>query len=191
MRPSVRFTVLNGTLALTCVLSVAARSASAQAAGGVVADLVSDVNETQQKFIALAKAIPPEKYDWRPAAGVRSVSEVLRHVASDNYLIPAALGHAADASTGIKGEDYKTAQAFEARKATKEQTIADVEKSFANLKSAMQGTPASKLGDQVKLFGQPFTMQKAWVLGTTHLHEHLGQLIAYARVNGVKPPWSQ
>jgi uncharacterized damage-inducible protein DinB len=191
MRPSVRFTVLNGTLALTCVLSVAARSASAQAAGSVVADLVSDVNETQQKFIALAKAIPPEKYDWRPAAGVRSVSEVLRHVASDNYLIPAALGHAADASTGIKGEDYKTAQAFEARKATKEQTIADVEKSFANLKSAMQGTPASKLGDQVKLFGQPFTMQKAWVLGTTHLHEHLGQLIAYARVNGVKPPWSQ
>lgn len=191
MRPSVRFTVLNGTLALTCVLSVAARSAGAQAAGGVVADLVSDVNETQEKFIALAKAIPPEKYDWRPAAGVRSVSEVLRHVASDNYLIPAALGHAADASTGIKGEDYKTAQAFEARKATKEQTIADLEKSFANVKSAMQGTPASKLGDQVKLFGQPFTMQKAWVLGTTHLHEHLGQLIAYARVNGVKPPWSQ
>jgi uncharacterized damage-inducible protein DinB len=191
MRPSVRFTVLNGTLALTCVLGVAARSASAQAAGGVVADLVSDVNETQQKFIALAKAIPPEKYDWRPAAGVRSVSEVLRHVASDNYLIPAALGHAADASTGIKGEDYKTAQAFEARKATKEQTIADVEKSFANLNSAMQGTPASNLGHQVKLFGQPFTMQKAWVLGTTHLHEHLGQLIAYARVNGVKPPWSQ
>ena len=190
MRPSVRFTVLNGTLALACVLSVAARSALAQPAGGVVADLVSDVNETQQKFIALAKAIPPEKYDWRPATGVRSVSEVLRHVASDNYLIPAALGHAADASTGIKGEDYKTAQAFEARKATKEQTIADLEKSFANLKSAMQGTPASKLGDQVKLFGQPFTMQKAWVLGTTHLHEHLGQLIAYARVNGVKPPWS-
>ena len=190
MRPSVRFTVLNGTLALACVLSVAARPALAQSAGSVVADLVSDVNETQQKFIALAKAIPPEKYDWRPGTGVRSVSEVLRHVASDNYLIPAALGHAADASTGIKGEDYKTAQAFEARKATKEQTIADLEKSFANLKSAMQGTPASKLGDQVKLFGQPFTMQKAWVLGTTHLHEHLGQLIAYARVNGVKPPWS-
>ena len=43
----------------------------------------------------------------------------------------------------------------------------------------------------MKLFGQPFTMQSAWVLGTTHLHEHLGQLIAYARTNGVKPPWSQ
>ena len=55
----------------------------------------------------------------------------------------------------------------------------------------MQATTPAKLGDSVKMFGQPFTMQHAWVLGTTHLHEHLGQLIAYARVNGVKPPWSQ
>ena len=115
---------------------------------------------------------------------------MLRHVASDNYLIPAALGHAADASTGIKGDDYKTAAAFETRKSTKEQTIADLEKSFANLKAAMQATTPAKLGDPVKLFGQPFTTQRAWVLGTTHLHEHLGQLIAYARTNGVKPPWS-
>jgi len=191
MRPSVRFTMLNGTLALACALALPARSATAQATGGsVVADLMSDVDETQKKFVALAKAIPQDKYDWRPGAGVRSVSEVLRHVASDNYLIPAALGHAADASTGIKGEDYRTAQAFEARKTTKEQTIADLEKSFANLKAAMQATTPAKLGDQVKLFGQPFTRQKAWVAGTTHLHEHLGQLIAYARVNGVKPPWS-
>ena len=55
----------------------------------------------------------------------------------------------------------------------------------------MQATTAAKLGDPVKMFGQPFTMQRAWVLGTTHLHEHLGQLIAYARSNNVKPPWSQ
>ena len=190
MRPSVRFTALNAALAFACVLPASARPARAQAAGGIVADLMSDVEETHKKFVSLAKAIPQEKYDWRPGAGVRSVNEVLRHVASDNYLIPASLGHAADASTGIKGEDYRTAQAFEARKTTKEQTIADLEKSFANLKQAMEATPASKLGDQVKMFGQPFTMQKAWVLGTTHLHEHLGQLIAYARVNGVKPPWS-
>ena len=67
----------------------------------------------EKKFVALAKAIPAEKYDWRPGAGVRSVGEVIRHVASDNYLIPAALGFAADPSTGIKGDDYKTAQAFE------------------------------------------------------------------------------
>jgi len=185
MRRSTRIVVLNGVLALACALPAAAQSAS------VMSDLTSDVAEVEKKFIALAKAIPAEKYAWRPGADIRSVNEVLRHVASDNYLIPAALGYAVDPSTGIKGEDYKTAQAFEKKQSTKEQTVADLEKSFASLKKNMQATTPAKLGDSVKLFGQPFTMQKAWVLGTTHLHEHLGQLIAYARVNGVKPPWSQ
>ena len=185
MRSTQRFIVLNGALALACALPAAAQSAS------VMADLSSDVAETEKKFIALAKEIPAEKYDWRPAPGVRSIGEVIRHVASDNYLIPGALGHAPDPSTGIKAEDYKTAGAFEKKKATKDQTVADLEKSFANLKQSMQATAPAKLGDSVKLFGQSFTTQKVWVLGTTHLHEHLGQLIAYARTNGVKPPWSQ
>jgi len=185
MRSSARFAVLNGAFALLCAVPAAAQS------GTVTADLLSDVTEVEKKFIALAKAIPPEKFDWRPGAGVRSVGEVVRHVAADNYLIPAGLGFAADASTGIKGDDYKTAMAFETKKATKDQSIADLEKSFGHLKQSMQATPAAKLGDPVKLFGQPFTMQRAWILGTTHLHEHLGQLIAYARTNGVKPPWSQ
>jgi uncharacterized damage-inducible protein DinB len=185
MRPSVRFTVLNIAFAVACAIPAGAQSAS------VMSDLTSDVTETQKKFIDLAKAIPADKYDWRPGAGVRSVGEVLRHVASDNYLIPAALGYAADPATGIKGEDYKTAQAFETKKSTKEATIADLEKSFAHLTKSMQATTPDKLSAQVKMFGQPFTMQRAWVLGTTHLHEHLGQLIAYARTNGVKPPWSQ
>ena len=185
MRSSVRFAVLNGAFALLCAVPAAAQSAT------ITADLLSDVGEVEKKFISLAKAIPPDKFDWRPGAGVRSVGEVVRHVAADNYLIPAGLGFAADASTGIKGDDYKTAVAFEARKMDKAQTIAELQKSFAFLKKSMESTQAAKLGDQVKLFGAPFTLQRAWVLGTTHLHEHLGQLIAYARTNGVKPPWSQ
>jgi len=185
MRSSSRFIVLNGALALACALPAAAQSAS------VMSDLSSDVAETGKKFIALAKEIPADKYDWRPAPGIRSISEVIRHVASDNYLIPAALGHAADPSTGIKAGDYKTAGAFEKKQATKDQTVADLEKSFANLKQSMQETTPAKLGNQVKLFGATFTTQHLWVTGTTHMHEHLGQLIAYARMNGVKPPWSQ
>ena len=183
MRPGVRWSAINVVLAVACALPVAAQSAS------VMGDLASDVAETEKKFVALAKAMPADKYDWRPMPGVRSVGEVFRHVASDNYLIPALLGTAADPATGITG-DYKTAQAFELKKSTKEQTVADLEKSFAHLKTAMQAVQASKLGDQVKMFGQPFTLQRAWVLGTTHLHEHLGQSIAYARSNGVKPPWT-
>src|SRR5215204_3251961 len=145
MHSSIRHLVFSGAFALLCAVPAAAQSAS------ITADLVSDVAEVEKKFLALAKAIPPEKYDWRPGAGVRSVGEVIRHVASDNYLIPAGLGFAADSSTGIKGDDYKTAMAFEAKKSTKDQSIADLEKSFAHLKKSMNATTPAKLGDQVKL----------------------------------------
>lgn len=55
----------------------------------------------------------------------------------------------------------------------------------------MSGTPADKLGTSLKLFGQDFTVQQLLILATTHLHEHLGQAIAYARSNGIVPPWSR
>lgn len=189
MRSTVRFTVLQAALALACALPAAAQAAPQ--AGSLSADLLADITDVEKKFVDLAKAIPADKYEWRPGTGVRSINDVVLHVAADNYLIPAALGFTPDAATGIKGDDYKTAMAFEQRKLSKDAAIAELEKSFAFLKQSLQGTSAAKMGDQVKLFGQPFTMQRAWILGTTHLHEHLGQLIAYARTNDVKPPWSR
>lgn len=185
MHRSVRLGALNCALALVAAIPAAAQGPS------VVSDLVQDVTEVEKKLVALANAIPADKWEWRPGTGVRSVGEVFKHVAADNYLIPAAMGHSPDASTGIKGDDYKTAVAFENRKLDRAQTIAELQKSFAFLKQSMESTQAAKLSEQVKLFGAPFTRQRAWVLGTTHLHEHLGQLIAYARSNNVKPPWSQ
>jgi hypothetical protein len=58
------------------------------------------------------------------------------------------------------------------------------------MKKSLGETTSARLPQQVQMFGQSFTTQRAWVIGTTHVHEHLGQLIAYARTNGVKPPWS-
>ena len=141
--------------------------------------------------LGLARAIPADKYGWRPGQGVRSVSEVLMHVAADNYLLPAAVGHAADPSTGIKGDDYKTAQAYERRQLSRDSTIAELERSFAHLRKSLSSTTPARLGEQVTMFGQKFTVQQTWILTATHLHEHLGQLIAYARSNGVTPPWGQ
>jgi uncharacterized damage-inducible protein DinB len=164
---------------------------SSAPAPSLTADLVGDLSQAEQKVVGLAKAIPESKYAWRPAAGVRSVGDVLRHVASDNYLLPAVLGATPDSSTGIKADDYKTATAFEQRKATKDSTVAELERSFAFLKQSIQNAPADQMGDTVTLFGQSFTRQQALILTATHLHEHLGQLIAYARSNGVTPPWSQ
>jgi uncharacterized damage-inducible protein DinB len=184
MRSPVRLLIVSALITATAAPSRAQHTTS------VTADLLADIGQVEKKMIALARAIPDDKSGWRPSPGIRSVSEVLMHVASDNYLIPAALGFAADASTGIKGEDYNTAITFEKRSVTKAQAIAELEKSFTNLRKAIRETPDARLGASVTMFGQPFTMQQGWIMATTHLHEHLGQLIAYARSNGIAPPWS-
>lgn len=185
MRSSLRIAL--PALAMVAALALPAQ---AQQASTVTADLRADVEEAEKKFLDLARAIPEEKYSWRPAPGIRSIGEVLLHVAADNYLIPAVIGFQADAATGIKGNDYQTALAFEKRTMNKASAIAELEKSFAHLKKALSDTPGARLNQPMSMFGSKTTTQKAWIMATTHLHEHLGQLIAYARSNGIAPPWS-
>lgn len=178
--------------AMAALLAAAAFSTSARAQGSaLVTDLVKDIEGVEQKMVALAKAIPADKYGWRPATGVRSIGEVVMHVASDNYFIPSAAGTPAPASTGISPSDYKTVTAFEARKVSNDEAVKELQASFAFMKQAMKAMPAEKMGAKQNMFGQEFTGQQLWIMATTHLHEHLGQMIAYARSNGVTPPWSK
>jgi uncharacterized damage-inducible protein DinB len=192
-----RSLVLSLATALATALASAAPLAAQQpppattaAPTGLVADLLRDVSQVEQKMLRLARAVPAEKYSWRPGAGVRSISELVMHVAADNHLFPAILGTPADPSTGIT-TDFATAQAFEKRQISRDSSIAELERSFTFLKKSLSATPESRLGEKVTMFGQPFTRQQAWLLATVHLHEHLGQFIAYARTNDVTPPWSQ
>jgi hypothetical protein len=188
MRSSVpRLASLGAALAITMLAAAPARAQTAS----VVTDLMNDVAQVEQKLVALSKAMPAAKYAWRPGAGVRSFGEVMLHVASDNYLMPGFMGVAPDPATGIKIDDFKTLGAFEHRNLSPEATTAELTKSFANLKQAMTATTQAQLGDKVSMFGMSLSKQAAWVLTTTHLHEHLGQAIAYARTNGVVPPWSE
>ena len=188
MRSILRIT----TPALALLVSLAAAQAqhAQHTSASVAADLRADVEEVEKKFLDLARAIPEDKYGWRPGAGVRSVGEVLMHVAADNYLMPAAIGFPADPATGVKGNDYNTALAFEKRTMNKAATIAELEKSFAFVKKSLSDTGGDKLTAPITMFGTTISAQKAWILTTTHIHEHLGQLIAYARSNGIAPPWS-
>jgi uncharacterized damage-inducible protein DinB len=163
----------------------------AQSREGVMGDLIKDVTQVQTKIVGLAKALPASAYEWRPAKSVRSTGETLMHVAADNYLLPAAMGAAPPAETGIVAKDYKTAQAFEKRSLPRDQIIAELEKSFAFLQKSMADTPEAKLEAPLDLFGQKMSTRGLWIATATHLHEHLGQLIAYARSNNVTPPWSK
>jgi uncharacterized damage-inducible protein DinB len=189
---------LVGRIASTLVMALAAlfglaEAASAQAAArpAVMEALMRDLAGVEEKLIGLAEAMPESAYGWRPGEGVRSVSEVMMHVAADNYFLPIAADVPAPAATGIKPNDYPSVQAYENRAATKAESIAAVRASFAHLRSAMQKADAPFMAKQLKLFGMDMTGMDLWVLTTTHLHEHLGQMIAYARSNNVVPPWSR
>ena len=178
--------MLTRMLSLFLSLSVAA-SASAQ---GLMGDMHRDVNDVQKKFNELATAIPESAYSWRPS-GARSIGEVLLHVAADNYLIPVSMGKPAPAATKISATDMKTVEAYEKRKLTKDQIIAELDASFKHLHEAMNLTTDANLTENIKFFGMDWTRQRAMLATVTHLHEHLGQIIAYARSNNIAPPWSR
>lgn len=184
--------VPRSTAPLVLLLALASAPAAAQQpAAGLVGDLVTDIEEVEGKLLGLARAIPDEKWGWRPAEGVRSVHEVFKHVVADNYLIPAMAGTAAPAETGIRGDAYQTALDFENRPLTRVETIAQLESSFAHLKAALRATSESAMNETVALGRNQASKRYLWLLAATHVHEHLGQMIAYARSNGVVPPWSR
>jgi hypothetical protein len=170
------------------VMSVALTAPAAAQTPGVMADLLKDVQEAKGKIVGLAKAMPESAWDWRPAPGTRSTKEVFVHVTADNYFIPVGAGSTAPAETGI-GEDYKTVGAFEQRARTRDQVLAELEKSFAFLEQQMTATTEAKLATPSKW--PKMSTRQLWIASTTHLHEHLGQLIAYARSNKIAPPWSR
>jgi hypothetical protein len=164
----------------------------AQEREGVMGELILDVTRVEAKIIGLAKAMPASAYDWRPGKDARSTGEVLIHVAADNYFMPVLMGVAAPAETGIdaKGK-HKTVEVFEKRTMTRDQIIAELEKSFEFLKRTMTDVSDAKLEEQPRFESRKITTRGLWIATTSHLHEHLGQLIAYARSNNVTPPWSK
>jgi len=152
---------------------------------------MTDVAGVQKKLVSLVREMPQEKYEWRPGTDVRSVSEVFLHVAGENYGIPASVGVPADPATGLKATDFAAVTKFEKQKLSREEMVQALDKSFAYLVKAMNDTPDAKLDEKVTFFGYQMTRRAVWVATVNHMHEHLGQAIAYARSNGVVPPWSR
>jgi uncharacterized damage-inducible protein DinB len=173
--------------AVVCLV-LAPAPAAAQAQSAVMADLLADIREARGKLVGLAKAMPDAAWDWRPSKGARSTKEVFAHIAADNYFIPTGAELAAPPDTGITAE-YKTAVTFEQMARTKAQLLAELEKSFTFLEQQMAAVPEASLQTPSKW--PKTSKQKLWIVAATHLHEHLGQLIAYARANDVTPPWSK
>ena len=178
-------------LAVVAVTLLSSVPSGAQERAGLMGDLIRDVDDVQQKLVALAREFPADKQGWRPSEGTRSVGEVLLHLASDNYLLPAFVGVKPDPATGIDPADYSTLTTYERRQIPRDSVIAELDRSFAHLRNAMLGLPDSRMDEKVTLFGQEMSVRRVMLLTTGHLHEHLGQMIAYARSNDIVPPWSR
>lgn len=132
----------------------------------------------------LTQAIPADKYAWSPEPGVRSVAQVCAHIISANYFFASKLG--AKIPDGVKMES------LEVDLKTKEAIAAELKRSYELVSNAIKNTKDASLAAKVELpFPGDFTGMTAILIVLGHSNEHLGQLIAYARMNDITPPWSQ
>jgi len=166
----------------------AAVTAEAAAAQLELEDLIRVTRVLHEKFTSLAEAIPEDDLAWRPVSGVRSVSEVYVHIAADNWYVPALMGWDAPDETGVTAnvETFRTYQDQEMSRADMLQVL---DGSFDFLLGAMEESSGEL--DREVVLGTPTTVGDVWIRAVVHLHEHLGQSIAYARTNEVVPPWSR
>jgi uncharacterized damage-inducible protein DinB len=135
-----------------------------------------------QQLIALAEAIPADKYSWRPAPGVRSVSEVFMHIAIANFGLLSFTGPKVPAD--MKPDLEKTV--------TKKADVIDwLKRSLDAVKTARAQLKPGDLERKVKIHGKTVTVDGMYLRIIVHANEHMGQLIAYARMNGIVPPWSK
>lgn len=148
---------------------------------------LADMDTVHVKIVALAKAIPADKYAWRPSAGVRSVSEVLMHVVGEWYFWgPRSM--AGDAPAGF-GDPKIKLPALEKEVTGKDTVLSELEKSWQHCATQLKATDAAALVGSYAPWNAPVDV--AALLMSGDMHEHLGQLIAYARSVGVAPPWSK
>ncbi len=179
------------TIAMTC--SMFANSGRAQSPGAAVPieaplerQFAGDLTVLHDKIVALAQAIPAEKYSWRPGAGVRSISEVLMHVAGEwFYMCPLAVAAKPPADFGPPNERMRALEQI----IDKPEIVAQLGTSWAHCRGALDSIDPTRLIPEFLPARMGFPRVALLISGDQH--EHLGQLIAYARSVGIAPPWSK
>jgi len=170
---------------LVFCLSMGALAAAAQPAApkplNYQGQVIANLEYTAGHLIQLAEAIPAEKYAWRPAPGVRSVSEVFMHVTNTNYFLLAHMGVARPADLPRDSETSVREKA---------QVVAWLKRSVAAVTDTVRNTSEEGLRKPVRLFNTDNNYQGVILQLVSHIHEHLGQSVAYARTHGIAPPWS-
>jgi len=179
-----RITVAPIVLAAALLSTGAAVADDAMPAGGsgVKGEILMWIQDAADKLDQLAEAMPESKYGWTPEKGVRTVGEVFMHVAAANYGVPSFIGVPPPA--GFKFDTYEKSITKKA------DIIKAMKESFAHMEKAFEAMSDADMDKPAEFFGLKTTQRGAYMLLLSHAHEHLGQSIAYARSNGVTPPWT-
>jgi uncharacterized damage-inducible protein DinB len=176
------------TRALVLVLSCVFALSAAVAGGGFQTDLVGQLEYVQKQVLELENAVPDAKMTWRPVKGVRSASEVYSHIAGANFMFGQMAGFALP--DGVTLPAPADAAKWESSTTDKKEIAARLTKSFEFLKSSVKGMSDADLDRSIEFFGNKMTVRSLLMLCLSHIHEHLGQSVAYARMVGVVPPWT-
>jgi uncharacterized damage-inducible protein DinB len=146
------------------------------------AQALLDLERVQKKFVDLANAVPSDKFGWRPSEDTRSFAEVLMHVAGERYQILRLMG-----ATPPADFDGKT---FEKSTTDKAKIIAELERTWKFAKQSIDGMSNADFAKLLPKLGPQANEGDVVYILVADAHEHLGQAITYARVNGVIPPWT-
>jgi uncharacterized damage-inducible protein DinB len=167
---------------LLLFLSLSVPALPAQAPEGVWQGYDGEWKHVSQQLVALAEATPAEKFSWRPAPGVRSTSEVYMHIVDANFYLLSVTGPKMPAD--LKDDMGKTVT-------SKAEVIAWLKRSLEAVKTAHAAETSKDLERKVKIDDRDATVDGMYLRIIVHANEHMGQLIAYARMTGVVPPWSK
>jgi uncharacterized damage-inducible protein DinB len=133
------------------------------------------------QLIALAEATPEKNFAWRPAPGVRSTSEVYMHIVDANFYLLSITGP--KMPDDLKEDAAKTVT-------SKAEVVRWLKRSLEAVKQAHLKETPEHLARKVRIEGRDSTEDWMYLRIIVHANEHMGQLVAYARMTGVVPPWS-
>lgn len=148
---------------------------------------IDDLQTLKTKFVALARAFGSDQMNWRPMEGVRSVHEVVALMVAEVHLFPTIWG-AAPPEASESGWEPEMARTTAL---PPDAAIEQMEAGFDHMIASVESLDAASRAATVDWFGTPMQAEAALSAALFDMHEHLGQLIAYARMNRVVPPWSR
>ena len=169
--------------AVMLLLALWAAPAAAQVPPDFLEEWLLQFDASAEKFIALAEAMPADKYTWSPGEGVMPVAQVYMHVSRYNY------GYPAD-NLGIEAPAGVNRDAMEGER-RKDAVLQALRQSMAHVRTNAGKMTAEQLARPTQLYGREVPSWSVLLQLLAHMNEHLGQSIAYARMNAIVPPWSR